>query len=1693
MLFFWYNNKISRHFVTEKSLQNSMVSRQEKSEKEQSKLSQLEFELFSQKQEQEFDRQESEQEGTQEPDQWGKYEFFSAKMVRDLMQEEEISIEERNKGRKPKKLTESEKNGSESHDKYYDLYPFLRAFYAENKSVIDKIYGSNGAYEAMKKDFRAQLKQIKDLMYLKRIEDTLSKTVETRIGDLTEQVRDEMKKTYGWSFSSISDIPDGDIEDYFSEKFREKVVDLIGHETDLDGNAIKELRNASGIEDFEGLHIKIDEDYVKSYRELVQHELRQQLKSIAEATETDNEEEKIRSIYEKTNFLIDFVVSHIDAYGAKEFTKASLLRQVKTEEGAELISSLYQQILESLEADDTSESERLIQEMSTQMQVMSLVDRRGHVQEVFGKYAPEVELTNDEIDTLFTSRVIDENTGEVTYFTNAAGVTYHELIGRGLENIEMARYQIALNKMLPADMQNQDAMSRHMNRISAEMSELKKHIKRFRDEAFNTNRLIDDKGSWLSVNKCYELKQAMKSLTLIRGAQQGDEDSYDGMMKPILIRLQTAENNGDIQDLIDFAETEIIAYLGEQGITKKQIERFQKLDPLFNLYRFFNKWKEQQGPSMAEIIEDQKTEADISTSVEMERDDGLDRDPIITKPGTLEKIRVHLEQMEKIVERNFSEEHDKDAFDDSRRDLQRIAKKETFIVDVPVYDEQGRPLYDGDEMRVERKEKQKDLPEFAKEQLKVLLTERENLERYSHLEDLKKEKFFEDKNFNINLENPNSVRTALEALYGGFNKVGAGHTQLQRLSKVMTLDHPLTAIRMHAADQSPFAPSGHYEIHKNPGEDDPASYLSRGTYILRRAQKFIKEGNYVELEKLFDDGQIANRLYMDAKFFPLKILKSQKATQETIFTEKREGTKIAMVVDKKRITNPSDRNYFKREYNRLEGGTGTFKRERDLAELNEVKGCLADDIAFSMAFGADEDRRINALDNHQSTLVFNEDGTLNLEKSEAAFDELQAHVMGSVGECRGLGVPGGTKLSEEKLREIAKDYPVMAGRMAQFNSMMVGGTVGGAEMAARYGWDTAKFGVQLPMDVMGDFWKKLDWYSPQHIWMAVDQMVEHISGLTDFRVKIGSYDLLQNVFAGTLVGNEFAKLYQGEEDRRVGEFKDAFGDFGHGQVIDKLYTASDQFELKAALLEGMENRGVITLEDLMDRRFFKQLNRYTNGVTIDLNHTEEEMQADEEVKFKMINQLRAAMDDIWGDGTWQSWRSAAAGKYESKRKESWDNFSGNSSREKARHYENYWEMLKSPKGIKELKKMHPGELVGNIEQDLEQGDNDCGTNFAIMQAMISMDIVKLDHVRRLQTAHTNDLPIHALLEPKQAELSGLSDHVKKALKDGKKLDYKNPIVLFFQGQKTLPLTGFRSLEKWKFPMDEKTKREKEAAGELEKIEVTVHQLQAAREAQPEFHRKMDNSCIGIFTPCYEWSQIENALSPDTQGNIQARPHDIAAAYRGIHYEFGAYIEALADTSKMKDAKTFNRTVWMAYKAICKTQAYASFMTRQQGRENDYNTNAFDGSPNFESKHRETRASSGTTNFEKLIIEGAPDVRMMQSSEHLDGISSLSNDLRRDFKHMAGHQFVKSLGVDTETGMANRDGFNTYNKDSYDPSGQWKKVMGSFMTHVKKQASQHSWGADVISTLDDSAMGNVSLENEARQKKLNAWMVNEAEM
>ena len=1087
-----------------------------------------------------------------------------------------------------------------------------------------------------------------------------------------------------------------------------------------------------------------------------------------------------------------------------------------------------------------------------------------------------------------------------------------------------------------------------------------------------------------------------------------------------------------------------------------------------------------------------------------EKKTGEETSPIIKKEEVLKEARQLMTKMEEFTQRQFAHPGDIQAFDTLKNSLDRLLKKQIYLAHETVEGPNGERIYTEGKKISRTRYRQQRLPVVEQIRLESIQHLRHQDGKYEHLQELKAKEFFLK---DVNLSSPQKIREGIEAVFGGYFRLNKGKTSLKKLSQVMSLDHPLTTLRFEASSQEPFLHEGRYQFHRLPGQNEPATFTERSQDLLREVKKLVMAGNFAEIDKLMKSGGIGYRLYADASFFPYKKLKEPDVCHEYFFrwerTEKttKDGYIEEAVIDENRIGAGRDRAYIEKASEKMKN---EFRFDSALGILSHSDSdSLVENQEFMRDFGYGSREEIEQMKQVAQCVVLNEDGTVNKQETEARIAEYSAGGIEALhehmvrgGEVKSLGIFGDAKIPEETIEGFMKDYPRIAGSMMQFNNFYVGGAWGATEMAARWGYDTTKMWMyQAPVEMLKKSWKGLKGYSPMQVWHAIDQMVEHIRNLSDFYMKIGSYELLQTVFNGTLIGNEFTKLYQAEEDKRVNEFKSAFEDFGQEQVIEKIYTATDEFELKAALMEGFESRGIITNEHLLDRRFFRNLNRFTPTVTVPLNHTEDEMLNDEEVQFKMLDHLRYAIDDIWGTGTWQSWRSAGANKYDSVRQEALNNVKGYSSADKWRTYQQYWEYLKTDDGIGKLKAMHPGEIVGTIESDFEQGDLDSGQTYAIMQALICKGIVRLDHVRRLHGEHANNMPINSLLEPKQAYHAGLTKIVENLLAEKKPYEEgKNDLIEFYQGKKALPLKAKRHKGKWRFPSSKDDAQEE--------VLITVHQIQKNREAQPEFHRKMDNSCIGIFSPAYNWNQIASAMDPNTQGNIDARAHDIVAAYRGIHYEFGAYMEAMGSTELMKPKKpeereqkilNFKRQIWHAYDALCKTQAYGSFLARHVTRDNDYTYNTLDGSPNIDIKHKEERAT-GETNFQRLILGvSGPHQRMGQSSEHLDNIE-MDPKLRRSYKEMAGYQYVSSLGVNPDTGLEDDNHTENYSIRDYDPVKQWQKTVPLFVKNVINMAYQHGYGQEIEASLEASGMADIKPgNNNERIRKLTNWVNRDLKM
>ncbi|MGE3279094.1 MAG: hypothetical protein AB7J40_04910 [Candidatus Altimarinota bacterium] len=1496
--------------------------------------------------------------------------------------------------------------------------PQLDEFFDRYATVISSHFSTDNPKEDFKKALKDRLQKIRDLVYFKELEESLSTKVDRRIKKTVASTRDQLE-------GALEAIPT-------EERFEQ---------------SIRDIRNMSSEEILAG-SIDIDDETILEFIDLVRSELKQQIEAIQAMDEgADGMRPENREVLEKSINLIQFLVSQSDLTEAsKKYVRAALYKKLRSKDGWKYIRNLYQE--RYLIDDDSQLARESIQNLIQRTEQITDEGRDEHILEIISQYVPQVRIKEEELE-MMRQFGIDQGS-----------LPYEQLIAGRMEEIERARIEIELERMMPEP--NQSILQRYENTIAQEAEAFHQAILAFRDEQFTITYLVEQ----MPNDRADE-----PTKTRLIGAARFLRDQLGASRQEVRSRLSGLQSPDQVRAFLVECEEQAEQYLREQcqpAFSEEDLVMLRKNDLRWNIYDLVNHQQRfEYRPPVAPSTPGEYLEGDALAQAE-------------------EALMV----MQGIAAGQFPA-NDMKRFEEAEKRLEEILKKSTY---------KTREWMGSAKMKLGEQDirdqsmEEVELPQRLPPALQARYDAIQHLKIHVDRFQTTRKQILELHDFS----NEEQLRKGLTAVFSDyFETRGRRPEQMRKLSKVMTLDHPITSIHFNASNQKPFdTRRGIYDFHLLNGQ--PATYKDRAAVLLKQVQDLIRSGDYAQLYRLFESGEKADRLYLDSLFFPTSTI-TNKANRDSILYDtlvsgKESGQQVQVMTSK---IPQARRGLFKKfEDPESEACAKELEAASKDKELQDLPDTLAHDQEFSTAFGPSRTR---------DGLEFHEDGSLTVtpEGYQNLPPELREDLRSlhpevfqrTGGDVKGVGStpPEQLKISKETIEELMKNHPLVAARSAQFNSLARGTAIAGLETAGRKAADIARLPFQAMASFGNTYWSSLRFYSCMSIYTAIPELYEHLSSLMDFRVKFSAYTLLKETFAGTIIGSEFYKLLQSKENERVDAFKGAFSQYGNEDIIDKLYNARDRFELKAVLIEGFEHRGLFTIEDILKNDFFKLVNKFhPGGYVIPLDYTDEEMQKDPDIKAKMTNHVREALDKFWGGGTWVGWRSAGASKYESNRKSANDNFNNLTGSEKMKTFSQYWEWLKTPDGDQKLKSITPAELVGNIENDMQRCNRDSGEIFAIMQALICRGYIKLEHVVRLQDGHTNDLPIFALQEPIQAELSGLAGHIDQALNEGKKYDMKeNPIIQFYQGKKALALKGTRADGKWAFPKTYQGHKDAEQSGALETAIVTVHQLQKMREAQPEWHRKMDNGLIGIFSAAYPWDQIENGLRPDQNGNIDARPHDIVAAYRGIHEEFASYVGALGDSSVPMEPTEFKQVVWQAYLAISKTQAYAGFLSRHRSKPYDYTFNLNDASPNLDQKTKESRGSVGTSNFEKLILGNTgPQQRMLESQGSLDN-TSMSANLRKSFKKMAGYQFVNSLGVDPETGKHNSMATENFAIDQYYPAEEFPKVVKAFYEDVLEKAKARGMYDEIKASLDQSKMADFSVNNDTRQKALKTWMKSDA--
>lgn len=1398
------------------------------------------------------------------------------------------------------------------------------------------------------------------------------------------------------------------------------------------------IRNATRSELESGV---FDEPTIRAYIEQVRSEVSKQNRSITEyqwdqeATDREKAYHEVE-IYEKAYSLVHFMTRESEiSESDKNLLKALLLESFSGEQGKETIQQLYQRFEKVLEKDvPTEEMRQNVSQFFEALISDQIANKKQRLLRLITKHSPEKKVSEQTL-----SEMLDEGVDQSGFSS------YEERLTRVLADLEMTDFEYQLLTRKPDDyFADEETRKKLLTEKKAFLEAQEKKLQRI---------LRDFEIEQMSVKELRE-----KLIRVLSGNPELSEQVDQAITAHEMIGATPLELESQLNDLLAHPER-----------AKQYVDAIQERSQRFLQGKDISK-----NPDPLRMV----SEVRRFESVPQEKE-------YITGSGVLRDIDDQLERMEKLTSQSTLNDEQQRELSQLLHDVERLTARQCNLVDEVVNDEQGKPVLENGKIKTKQVEKALKLPPDRMARLEKAQEKSRQIRFFG-----KTKKVLESLSESPRKE---EVEKALEAIFSDFYTIEGQDSKissLKRIVKLMSLDHPVTRIRFNAGTKKPFMVKNpltgkeEYQMHRLRSMSDSVTFQGRSQVLIKEMQQALLSHDVYRVQQQFQFGGLANRLYLDSLFFPaasLKdpgpyvFLKGKDNFGNDTFHRDQLSHQIA-AHEQKHFDFFLDEKETEKRYGR------DFQDE-----YRSYSGRLADEDDFDDVFYRKNERAILAKEldecldyDPDGNPIFKKDLSPETLKFLQEWQE-QEHQKGKI---LGAGPLGDTRITEERIKEINETSPLIALRAAQLKNELASWSLGGLQHGVRYFTDDARAISQTAIETMGNFWRDITFYSPMHIYLAVTQIYEQVSKIAEIRTKFWALNLLAVTFgAKTTLGAEFLKQAQQVENERMEDYKKSLAQYGNPDLMDAIYYAPDRFAFKGALSEAMDNRGIMTPEDYIDIRFIRACNKFHPAgyyipesaffvVPGDEKKSKETILNNDALKLKFMGLIEESIDQFWGKGQWQGWMNANTSKYESQRQQAFDTMKGYSPPLKLQKFKHYWEMLCGEHGgIEELQKIHPAVLVGHLEQEMDEGKNDSGNTFSVLQAMLCLGIVKTEHLIRLQGKYANQIPIHALIESSQADLCGLTDHLKRSLGKGNYISgpynihdeaMKNDFLAFYQGNKALTLEVIDSHDgKWGFP---RTKAQQEAArqaGNLKKRTLTVHQLQKNRQAQEENYRRMDNSCIGLFIPAYSWSETQHAFNAGTDGKIPgARAHDIVAAYRGIHDVMNAYMNEMGDLTNQdqNDYNNFMLSVWYSYDAICKTQAMAGLLSRVQGRTIDYTTNQFDASPNFDQKFQTSGLSDGKSSFEKLVISGEGDQqRMKESARLLDGNDALNDSFRVAFKRMSGYQYVRMLGVDPKNGKNNPNPphvqeFETY---AYNPQESFKEVMAEFKKNIIDLAQKRS--------------------------------------
>lgn len=128
---------------------------------------------------------------------------------------------------------------------------------------------------------------------------------------------------------------------------------------------------------------------------------------------------------------------------------------------------------------------------------------------------------------------------------------------------------------------------------------------------------------------------------------------------------------------------------------------------------------------------------------------------------------------------------------------------------------------------------------------------------------------------------------------------------------------------------------------------------------------------------------------------------------------------------------------------------------------------------------------------------------------------------------------------------------------------------------------------------------------------------------------------------------EFQRINQSAENEEVNQFQETLDQFGVLQIMDRLHSTSNIFEMKAAFIV-LVGKGQLRFDDV---KMWENFNQFLpSELKIPIPHDRNPYTIVDDsggMEKRGMDYLKPALDDLWGEGTYDDWMSSNKGAYAS--------------------------------------------------------------------------------------------------------------------------------------------------------------------------------------------------------------------------------------------------------------------------------------------------------------------------------------------------------------------------------------------------------------------------------------------------------------